>query len=108
MYNLNLQTSQLLGIPPILPPTFIQPLINAYLAMHPIHSLNLNVFAEPYYGDFNNCSAVLMTYNPGQATITNKGRGSIFDIAISDPQCSITFVIKQEEPCEARVSSTVP
>ena len=24
------------------------------------------------------------------------------------PQCMITFVIKQKEPCEARVSSTVP
>ena len=24
------------------------------------------------------------------------------------PQCMITFVIKQEEPCEARVSITVP
>jgi hypothetical protein len=85
MCNLNLQASRLLGIPPILPPTFIQPLINAYLAEHPIQSLNLNVFAEPYYGDFNNCSAVLMTHNPGQATITHKGQGSNFDNAISAP-----------------------
>lgn len=82
MCNLNLQTSLLLGRPPIAPPAFIQPLINAYLAAHPIHSLNLNVFAEPYYGDYNNCSAVLLTHNPGQATIIQKGRGSNFDNAI--------------------------
>ncbi len=85
MCNLNLQTSQLLGRPPIVPPAFIQPLINAYLAEHPNHSLDLNVFAEPYYGDYNNCSAVLLTHNPGQATIAQKGLGSNFDNAIFAP-----------------------
>jgi hypothetical protein len=83
MCNLNNQTFLLLDRPPIIPPAFIQPLINAYVVTNPIHTLDFGVFAEPYYGDFNSCSAVLITHNPGQAAISQKGPGSPFDNAIS-------------------------
>jgi hypothetical protein len=83
MCNLNNQTFQLLDRPPIVPPAFIHPLINAYVVSNPIHTLDFGVFAEPYYGDFNNCSAVLLTHNPGQATISKKGPRSQFENAIS-------------------------
>jgi hypothetical protein len=89
MCNINNQTAVLLDTPPIKPPLFIRPLIDAYSVYNPIHTLNLGVYAEPYYGDYNNCSAVLLTHNPGQATVIQKGIGSAFETAILTPPNSV-------------------
>lgn len=83
---MNNQTLLLLTSPPIIAPPFIQPLIHAYVANMPNSALNFNVFAEPYYGDFNQCNVVLLTHNPGGATIKAKGLNGPFHTAISNPQ----------------------
>lgn len=88
MCNIDHQTSLLLTMPPIVPlvpPPFIMPLITAYVAAYSVHTLNLNVYPEPYYGDYNDCSAVLLTHNPGQSKIISKGIGSPFETAILRP-----------------------
>lgn len=90
MCTLDYQTAQLLTAPPVVPPpvvppTFIIPLINSYVANGPDNLLDYNVYAEPYYGDYNSCSAVLLTHNPGQASINQKGIGSPFEVAITSP-----------------------
>lgn len=79
------QTRMLMGNPPIVFPNFIMPLINAYNSTQPNTSLNLNVFAEPYYGDFNDLSVVLLTHNPGQASQSQKGLNSAFHSALVTP-----------------------
>jgi hypothetical protein len=43
MCNLNNQTSLLMDRPTIIPPVFIQPLINAYVISNQIHSLDFGV-----------------------------------------------------------------
>jgi hypothetical protein len=83
MCDINLQTGLLLNTKPLInPPQFIMPLINAYAVNHNLHTLNFNVYPEPYYGDFDNCSSVLLTHNPGQAEVNKKGINSTFEAAI--------------------------
>ena len=82
MCNMNTQTRDLLaGIPPATPP-FVADLLAAYIATYPATTLQLDLYAEPYYGNYNNCSLVLLTHNPGQSTIAAKGIGSPFEVAI--------------------------
>ncbi len=81
MLSIDDQTSLLMGVPPVTP-AFIMPLINAYSATYPTHPLNFGVYTEPYYGDYNDCGAVLLTHNPGQANALQKGPGSSFDKAL--------------------------
>lgn len=82
---MNNQTRALLtAIPPATPP-FVSDLLNAYVAINPATTLCLDLYAEPYYGNFNNPSLVLLTHNPGQSTTAAKGLGSPFEGAIDLP-----------------------
>lgn len=74
------QTQELLSVTPPSIPTFIGPLVAAYHpTVNPSTQLDLTLYPEPYYGDFNNCSAVLLTHNPGSSTANWKGVGSVFE-----------------------------
>jgi len=79
---MNVQTNQLLNLVPPAIPLHVNDLLNAYVPGHPGHVLNLCLYAEPYYGDFTNCSMVFLTHNPGNSTFGQKGIGSPFDIAV--------------------------
>ncbi len=41
--------------------------------------LSESLYAEPYYGDYNNCSVVLLTHNPGSSNVASKGLASVFE-----------------------------
>jgi hypothetical protein len=85
MCDLNTQTRDLLaGIRPATPP-FVTDLLAAYVAAFPAATLQLDLYAEPYYGDYNNSSLVLLTHNPGKSTVSKKGIGSPFEAAIYTP-----------------------
>lgn len=71
-------------------PSYIKPLLAAYRSTNPpVTDLNFNLFAEPYYGNFNKCSFVLLTHNPGNSDRFHKGIGSAFEKKIQSPLKSI-------------------
>ena len=85
MCKMNTQTQDLLaGIRPATP-LIVADLLAAYAAPTPAEALDLNLYAEPYYGNYNKCSLVLLTHNPGDSTAAAKGIGSPFDHAINNP-----------------------
>lgn len=63
-------------------PPCVADLLIAYFPGHPDEALKDDLYAEPYYGDFNSCSAVLLTHNPGDSTHRLKGIGSAFETII--------------------------
>jgi hypothetical protein len=81
---MNFQTRTLLGVTLPNTPSFIQPLIDAYQPdpKNPKTELEFNLYPEPYYGDFNQCSVVLLTHNPGNSTQHWKGLNSQFETII--------------------------
>lgn len=62
-------------------PAFIQPLIQAYWPnpQNAATNLNFELYPEPYYGEYEECSVVLLTHNPGNSTVEMKGPGSNFE-----------------------------
>ena len=76
---MNKQTGSLLKSIPSVKPMMVLDLITAYKAINPQNILQSNLYAEPYYGDYNKNSLVLLTHNPGQSTVNAKGVGSDFE-----------------------------
>lgn len=85
---MNIQTRDLLDGTRPTTPTFVSDLLTAYIAAYPATTLDLDLYAEPYYGDYNSPSLVLLTHNPGKSTAAAKGAGSIFETAIDTPPLS--------------------
>lgn len=76
---MNQQTQDLLqsSLPHTITPPHVTDLLAAYSSLNPLTNLDtVNLYAEPYYGDFNKCSLVLLTPNPGEGNIANAGAES--------------------------------
>jgi len=90
---MNQQTEYLLQspLPHTVTPPHVLDLLAAYSSMNPISNLDMvNLYAEPYYGDFNKCSVVLLTHNPGEGNITNVGIESPYANALLAPPLTIS------------------
>lgn len=76
---MNTQTNNLFNVTLPTIPAHIASLLAAYVPTTPDTTLNMNLYPEPYYGDFNNCSLVMLTHNPGGSNNHWKGMLSNFE-----------------------------
>jgi len=79
---MNTQTRDLFTLRPPATAPFVAPLLAAYTPIAADTRLKTDLYPEPYYGDFNQCSIVLLTHNPGDSDNYSKGRGSAFETQI--------------------------
>ena len=79
---MNTQTRDLFAVRPPTTAPFVAPLLASYSPTALTTSLKTNLYPEPYYGDFDNCSVVILTHNPGDSTPMSKGIGSAFETQI--------------------------
>ncbi len=79
---MNTQTRDLFAVTPPATAPFVAPLLAAYTPTAADTILKTDLYPEPYYGDFNQCSIVLLTHNPGDSDNYSKGIGSPFETQI--------------------------
>lgn len=79
---MNTQIRDLFAVIPPLTAPFVTSLIASYKSTGANTILKTNLYPEPYYGNFNDCSIVLLTHNPGDSSPLSKGIGSPFESQI--------------------------